>query len=421
MTPAGGVPQDEWPTPSQPPPAVRVLADVLSQPETVGFVHVAHGDDPDRRYLTRDPEPQQPAAIVCLQTDDDDITALYGVTASHREAAVESFLTSNTADDSEQAPDTIEKFVSTRDAGTPPGRHAVEILADRLGDTAGTGTLRVPSHLPHDAAVRLQQAGYELSSTPVLTDVRAVKLPAERECLRSVQQAAAHGVAHATSQLAAATTDDGGSYTDGEPLSATRLERGVAAAIADTGVTPATVTVTTPGTDSRAPLPTGVGVIIHVTPRGPHGYYGRLTRTVVVESDGGWDRRAHIAANAGLTAARTHCQPETSITTVAAEARAELTAYGFPPLGNSGDTDDDEQQATAGSTATVHGIGLAPVEAPTQPGSTTLTSGSILAIEIAVTDPDHGHLRLGSLIEVTDEGGDFLVAHPLTMTPDSSV
>ncbi|ESS09601.1 MAG: Xaa-pro aminopeptidase [uncultured archaeon A07HN63] len=314
-----------------------VLADVLSQPETAGFVHVARSDDPVRRYLTRDPEPRQPAALVCLPADtvsqgDNPVEAIYSVPNAHRDTAAAAFVASeDPADENDSGSDEINRTVATREPETPPGTHVVRLLADQLGDAAGTGTLRVPSHIPHDAAVRLQRAGYDISSTAAVTEARASKTSAERECLRAVQQAGAHGIAHATDRLAAATTDDGRLHVDGEPLSATQLERDIATAVAETGVTPETVAVRAPATNPSGPLPAGEGIVIAVRPRGPHGYYGHLTRTVAVDSDGGWDRRAHIAAKAGLTTARTHCQPGTSVATVAAEVRAELTAYGFPP------------------------------------------------------------------------------------------
>lgn len=427
MTFAGSDSPDAWPTPSHPPPGVTAVADVFSDPETVGFVHVARGDDPDRRYLTRDPEPHQPAAVVCLpaasgsQADNDGMQAVYSVPDGHSDTAVAAFVaTDDDADESDRGLDEITRTVATREPETPPGTHAVTMLADRLGDRAGAGTLRVPSHLPHDAAVRLQRAGYDLASTAAVTEARADKTAAERDCLRFAQRAAVHGIARATDHLAAATADDGRCYVDGEPLSATRLEREVATAVAETGVVPETVAVDAPETDPTAGLPAGDGIVVRVVSRGPHGYHSHLIRTVVVDSDGGWDRRAHIAAEAGLDAARTHCQPGTSVATVAAEARAELTAYGFPPRTATDDGERDESSADAGSTATVHGIGLAPVEAPSPSENVPLESGTTLAIEVGVADPDHGRLRLGSVVEVGDDGGERLVESSLSLTPETA-
>jgi Xaa-Pro aminopeptidase len=366
--------------------------------------------------------------IVCLPddrsgADSDTLQAIYGVPKSHLAAAIDTVVASDTPAEGsgETEASGVEPTVATRDPETPPGTHGVSILADHLGDAPGTGTLQVASHLPHDAAVRLQQAGYDISSTPALAEARASKTPAERECLRAAQQAGAHGVASGAAQLDAATTNGERLYAGGEPLSASRLKRSIASAVAETGVTPARVAVHAEATDHGDPLPAGEGIIIEVRPRGPHGYHGHLTRTVVADSDGGWDRRAHIAATAGLTAARAHCDPETSVATVAAEVRAELTAYGFPPLTNPGEADDEtDSLPEAGSTTTVHGVGLAPVEAPSPREPLPLDAGSVLAVECGVVDPDHGRLRLGSLVAVTDDGGDQLVDHSVSLTPESA-
>ncbi len=305
----------------------------------------------------------------------------------------------------------------------------MSVLADRLGTDAGAGILRVPSHLPHDAAVRLQQAGYELSSTTALTAARATKTDSERDCLRAVQRAAVHGMERAHELLAEATTDGGTVRVGGDPLSARQLEREIAATLAGVGVTPETVRVRAGDVDATEPLPADAGITIHLGPCGPHGYNGHLTRTLVVNSDGGWDRRAFIAANAGQQAALRHCEPDGSVTTVAAEASAELTAYGFPPLAGSKESDavdtngDDavsdmvDAPDTAGGTATVHGVGLAPSEAPSPADDGLMGTGSVIAVETCVVDPEHGQIRLGTLVAVTADGGERLIDAPVSLTP----
>jgi Xaa-Pro aminopeptidase len=383
----------------------------------VGFVHVARGDDPDRRYLTRTVEPQQAAAVVCVPTDTGDLEAIYCVSAADRDAAVADFLTDSADASATEIDHVIECSVATRDPQTPPGTHAVSVLAERLGTAEGAGTLRVPSHLPHDAAVRLQQAGYDLSSTTAVADARASKTDAERDCLRAVQRGAAHGMAHASELLAESTIADGIVRVDGDPLSARQLEREIAAALAGLGVTPETVRVRAGDTAPTEPLPADEGIVVHLVPRGPHGYHGHLTRTVVVDSDGGWDRRAFIAATAAQTAARRHCEPGGNVGTVAAEATAELTAYGFSPRTHSGDDGDDTATDDAGGWATVHGVGLTPHEAPSPADDGALQAGSVLAVETGVVDPDQGRIRLGTLVAVTADGGERLVDAPVSLTP----
>jgi Xaa-Pro aminopeptidase len=108
------------------------------------------------------------------------------------------------------------------------------------------------------------------------------------------------------------------------------------------------------------------------------------------------------------------------VATVAAEVRAELTAYGFPPRTGGGDDDGDDTSADPGSTTTVHGIGLASVEAPSPGENLSLEPGATLAIDVRVADPNHGRLRLGSLVAVTDDGGERLVDHSLSLMPATS-
>ena len=403
-----------WPVSEPPQAGIAALSELLGDSATVGFVHVARGDDPDRRYLTRTPPPHQAAAVVCVPTGDGDLHAIYCVSAADRTPAVDDFVASEPDDAS---PTGRTRAVATRDPQTTPGTHMVSVLADHL-DTPGAGTLRVPSHLPHDTAVRLQQAGYALSSTTALTDARASKTPAERDCLTAVQRGAAHGLRRAHELLAESTTTDDGLHLDGDPLSAQQLECEIATALAGVGGIPETVRVRAADTDPTESLPASDGIVVHLVPRGPHGYHGQLTRTVVVDSDGGWDRRAFIAAKAAQTAARHHCEPGGNVGTVAAEATAELTAYGFPPRSRSDDAESDADTTDgAGGWATVHGVGLAPAEAPSPADDGTLQAGSVLALETGVVDPEYGRIRLGSLIDVTADGGERLIQAPISLTP----
>ena len=415
MSPPAGY-STEWSVPPTPPAGLAALAEPLAEPDTVGFVHVARGNDPDRRYLTRAAEPQQAAAVVCVPTDAGDLEAIYCVSAADRDAAVADFLTDSGDASAAEVDHAIDRAVATREPQTPPATHAVSVLADRLGTTAGSGTLRVPSQLPHDAAVRLQAAGYELASTPAVADARASKTDAERDCLRAVQRGAAHGMQRAHERLAESTTADGIVRVDGDPLSPRQLEREIAATLAGGGVTPKTVRIRAGDTAPAEPLAADAGIVVHLVPRGPHGYHGHLTRTVVVDSDGGWDRRAFIAAKAAQTAARRHCEPGGNVGTVAAEATAELTAYGFPPRAHP-DDDDVADASEAGGRAAVHGVGLTPYEAPSPTDDGTLQAGSVLAVETSVADPDQGRIRLGTLVAVTADGGERLIDAPISLTP----
>ncbi|MFD1526057.1 M24 family metallopeptidase, partial [Halolamina salina] len=99
------------------------------------------------------------------------------------------------------------------------------------------------------------------------------------------------------------------------------------------------------GVDHIAP---GETVLLDISPRGPHGYYGDLTRTFAVDSDGGWERRAFVAVEQAHETALEHVEAGVTAGTVHEEAAAELTAHGFR-------IDSDEVGLTHG---VGHGVGV---------------------------------------------------------------
>jgi len=65
-------------------------------------------------------------------------------------------------------------------------------------------------------------------------------------------------------------------------------------------------------------------VLIDISPRGPDGYRGDLTRTFVVDGDDGWERRAYLAVESAREAALAEIEPGVPTKTVHGEAAAEL-------------------------------------------------------------------------------------------------
>lgn len=366
----------------------------------VGFVHVGGRSDPDRRYLTRLDGPDRETAVVVIAGDADrHPQAVYCVPAA-------------VVDDVRQFEQTdsngLDRTVSGRPPSVPTGQQVQNRLADRLGEAAGTGTLLVARDLPHDTAVVLQQAGYTLQSTAAVRTARASKTPAERDCLVAVQTAAAAGIGRAETVLAQSNVDDNGVIFEGQPLSADRLRRLIDTELVDAGVSPAANTaVHSMATGLAEPLSAGVPIRLTVAPRGLHGYYGFLTRTMVVDSDGGWERRAHIAAEAGLTAARRHLEVGVDISTVEGETLAEIGAYGFAV------TESTQSRATA----TAHGVGLSTYEQPAPGGLSKLDVGSTVAISAGVDDSQRGTVQVGTLFVVTETGVETLVEHPSSLSP----
>ncbi len=394
-----------------------------SQP--VGFVHVGR-DDADSRYLTRAAHTDSETAVVIVPaaaTEADQTVATHCLSATDHPGYAAGFET-------ERGKTELKQRVDQRPPATATGSQVVSVLADQLS-TPGPGTLLVPRHLPHDAAVLLEQAGYELRSTPALTTARCQKTVTERDRLRAVQQATTRGMDQAMSVLAGCDIGSGQVMGDEQPLSDRQVVAEIRLELARTGVAAETIRVqptrnSQPHTrSSPTPLPVGVPLVLDIRARGPAGYCGRRTQTVVVDSDGGWDRRAYIAAEAGINAALNHCEPGESVHTVRREAVAETAAYGFSPAGpDSATTESPEATGSAalpdepaGASAVVHGIGLSTHEAPSADDDGQLREGSTLAVETSVVEPAYGAIRLCRLIEVTEDSGRWLTDREYSLTP----
>jgi len=121
------------------------LAAELDERDATGFVHVGH--DSSIRYCTGY-DGTSPVAFVSTPT-----------------AAV--LCLPATAEDVPEFSGTVRRFDARR---RHPGQAAASVLDERSGET--TGTVLVPPPIPHDAALYLEEAGYELASTDVVERAR---------------------------------------------------------------------------------------------------------------------------------------------------------------------------------------------------------------------------------------------------------
>jgi Xaa-Pro aminopeptidase len=275
----------------------------------------------------------------------------------------------------------------------------------------------VPASIPHDAALYLEQAGYELESTTAVADARERKTEAELACLRRVQAVTCRGMARAEAVLAAAEPDGGDLMWEGEPLTTERLRRQVDAEMARYGVRSAGNTVIGAGETAADLHYTGIDhiapgetVLLDISPRGPHGYYGDLTRTFVVDSEGGWERRAFVAVEEAHAMALDHVEAGVEAGVVHEEAAAELAAHGFR-------VDSSEIGFTHG---VGHGVGVSLHEGPSLTGADELRPGHVVTIEPGVYDPEQGGVRIEDLVVVTEDGYEKLASYPVRFTPESA-
>ncbi|WP_435074959.1 M24 family metallopeptidase [Halorubrum sp. HHNYT27] len=413
------------------------LAPIVEAVEGAGadaFVAVGDRFDDDLRYLTRFSGPDRAYALAVVPGSDDGSDASRAVCCAptlFAEQAEREFVagarvgSDDGIDDGESANsfhDGVAREVRTEDVGDHAGERAAAAVADLLGTSADDPTLLVPPSIPHDAAVYLQRAGNELRSTDAVTTARARKTDAELGRLRRVQRATAAGMARAETVLAVSEVgrDEAGRPTvrwDGDPLTTERLRRAVNAVLAARGVRDAGNTVIGAGPSAAdlhfvgdEPIRPGETVLLDISPRGPDGYYGDMTRTFVVDGDGGWERRAYVAVEAAREAALAEIEPGVPAKTVHGEAAAELAAYGFDPNAGEGETGYTH--------GTGHGVGVSLHESPSLSAAGDLRPGHVVTIEPGVYDPDVGGVRLEDLVVVTDDGYEILAEYPFGIAPE---
>ncbi|MFC7130070.1 M24 family metallopeptidase [Haloferax chudinovii] len=365
----------------------------VSARDAVGFVAVSSGSDPTSRYLTG-------------REFDCDLAYVRVDGETHL-----------------RVPSTVEppalSVASVRVDDRPPGKAAAAVLAEH---GAPGGTVLAPRTVPHDAALHLESAGYDLASTAAVEAARAVKDAAERDAVEATQRAATRGVGRAAAILASTVEGadegdgDGGDgdgeppvlHWDGAPLSTERLRRQVNARLAAEGVDSAGATAVRAGTRGDAGEPVelrpGEPIVVSVGPRGPTGYRGALARTFVVDPDGGWERRAHVACDAARKVSLVEADPGDDAGFLGSELRAETAAFGFSMA--------DEVTRDVGG-----GIGLAAREDPPLDGDCELVAGNVLRVRAAVTHPDHGRVELTDVLVVGDDGPRLLGDAPTGLDP----
>lgn len=366
------------------------VRDALAARDATAFVHVGTAEDPILRYLSGASDVDGELAV-CVTPEQ---AMLFAPAAP--EAAREAFPGDR---------------VLPGGGSIPTG----ERVAVALSDLDRSGTVLAPRTVPHDAALYLEDAGFEVASSTAVADARVAKTDAERLRQRTVQAAADAAVARARTVLRESEREsgdghghgghghprgDGGEHDprddhlvfEGMAVTTERVRREVASELAGAGVDPGVVAVgagadATPRSD--AAVRPGEPVVLALAPRDRDGYHGRVVRTLVVDGDGGWTRRAQLAADGGVNAALSELEPGVDLAAVEREGAAELTAYGF----------DDPA-----STFDAHGVGLERRERPLD-ADATVPGGAVVALDATVGGPD-GVVRVADLAVVTDDGAE---------------
>ncbi|WP_226039498.1 peptidase M24 [Natrinema sp. DC36] len=356
--------------------AATALSDALEQYDATAFVHAGTDRDPGIQYTRPTPAG--------------------GVTAV--------------------AYDGVEREWLVRSAADGAGGHPAERLAATLAERGLEGAVLAPPRVPHDAALYLEGRGFELASTDALERARAMKTAGERERIATAQRAASAGIRRAASVLADATVVDGRLATaasadagsEPEFLTPDRLRIAIDEAVVGAGAFPVGTTAVNPDssaeTDAEALRP-GEPIVLETAPRGPAGYYGGLVRTLVVDGDGGRERRVHVGVTQSFRSARSMLTagPE-SVTAVEADLEAEVRSFGF------GDGDAIETR--------VSGVGLEPRERPID-GDEDVGSGTVVRLDVAARVDDDDWLRIADVLAINDEGErpDWLASPSQSLEP----
>jgi Xaa-Pro aminopeptidase len=366
------------------------LADALAASDADAFVHVGDRFDDALRYLTGFSGPDRAYAFVY--------------------ADGEATLCAPALFDA-QARREFDGRVETATQGDPAGVRAASVLdADDVD-----GPVLAPQAIPHDAALYVEQAGYEVRSTDAVAAARAAKAPHEVDRIRTVQAAAQRGVRRAAQVLRECERDGDRLVFAGDPLTTERLRRAVDATMVAAGVDPAANTVVGAGSSCADlhyrgddPVRADASVLLDVSPRGPQGYYGDCSRTFVV-GDPGWVRRAHVAVEQGREAAFSVLEAGAgeAARTVQTETAAEIRAYGFPI--------DERERGFTHSVG--HGVGVSLHERPSFAGDATLEDGHVVTIEPGVYDPDEGGVRVEDLVVVREDGYENLTDVATSLDP----
>jgi len=360
------------------------VREALAERSATAFVHVGSGAAPTLRYLARTRGVGGELAV-CVTPEQALLFAPEDASAAR------------------------EAFPGDRVLPAGGEVPAGERVAAALDDLGRSGTVLTPRTIPHDAALYLEGAGFEVASTAVVDGARVAKTDGERVRQRTVQAAADAGVARAREVLRASERHGEGEPADdhvvfdGRALTTERLRRAVASELAAGGVAPGPVAVgagadATPRSD--AAIRPGEPVVLALAPRGREGYHGRVVRTLVPGGDGGWTRRAQLAADGAVDAALAALEPDVDLAAVEREGAAELTAYGFD--GADGVFD-------------AHGVGLEAREPPVD-ADATVPEGAVLALDATVDGPG-GVVRVADLAAVTADGADRLGAADRSLSP----
>lgn len=270
----------------------------------------------------------------------------------------------------------------------------------------------VPSDFPVAIAEKMKKQ--ELRITISRNDIfpeRAVKSPAEINCIRQAQQAGVFAVRAATDLLAKSRVRKNGQLeTRGEPLTAEYLHKLIMKTLLDHNCIGQDIIVA-PGRQAadphevgRGPIQAGKGIVLDIFPRHiEHGYWGDISRTLAKGQTSVEYTQMYNAVKAAQQAALERVRPGVKCATVHNAAASELKRRGFK-------TEFRDGRPNGFIHSTGHGVGLDIHENPSvSPNDVRLKKGNVITIEPGLYYPEIGGVRIEDTVEVTSNGWRYLV------------
>ncbi|WP_255171717.1 M24 family metallopeptidase [Natrononativus amylolyticus] len=368
------------------------INDKLAAHDADAYVHVGDCFDEMLSYLSRFGGPDRDYAFVYT-----DSTAILCAPDRFGEQAEREF-----------PGDVVDTTTAER---PPPTERAYTVLERHdVGNR-----LLLPGNAKHGTVRAFRDLGYDVVLADSIQEGRIVKTPAERGLLEAIEAATQRGMARAETILARATVNGDELLWKGEALTTERLRREVNAELARNGLSGGSTVIGAgtscadlhfTGYDEIAP---GETVLLDLGPRGPHGYYGDLSRTFVPGEVGEWEREAYAAVSDAFEGAMEVLedgagQPASNVQNRVAD---ELAEYGF-------ETGDVEVGLYHG---VGHGIGASIHERPFLSTDEELQVGNVITVEPGVYDPSRGGVRLEDVVEITPNGYENYVTYPKEIAP----
>jgi len=277
--------------------------------------------------------------------------------------------------------------------------------ARMIADQAG-GDILVSACFPFALATHLQSLCTLHLDTRAIEGMRAIKTPAEAECIMKVQHATEMAMDHAISLITKSKVRGGALHHGDAPLTSEYVRTAIHKLLMDYGCRAADTIVSCgqdtalPHVQGSGPLLEGEPIIIDIFPQDEvSGYYSDMTRTVVKGEPAPEVAEMYDAVRGAQQMAIGKIAAGATGRDVHQHVVDYFTALGYD-CGSSGFTH-----------SLGHGVGLAVHEAPSLgPHGDELAAGNVVTVEPGLYHPGTGGVRLEDIGMVT-EGGFSLFTH----------